>query len=218
MLRSLVGSEMCIRDSMTTVHTQLADVNARTKLLSKARSWLPSDGLFAPSAEGPRTPRAAHWEEKVSQRAQSPSAKSHPRAPSAWRLRAPAAMESASRGSPSITAGEAPSRQKAGAPAAPQVRRRNGRDCAPHQPTMTGTRSSPPLSPLRPDSPHRALHTELLIHPFSSRAQVNFMLAGVERLRQVQQGAAARHAHELCGGHRLRSGEAVAAGGIARVR
>ena len=44
------------------------------------------------------------------------------------------------------------------------------------------------------------------------------MLAGVERLRQVQQGAAARHAHELCGGHRLRSGEAVAAGGIARVR
>ena len=58
-----------------------------------------------------------------------------------------------------------------------------GRDCAPHQPTMTGTRSPPPLSPLRPDSPHRALHTELLIHPFSSRAQVNFMLAGVERLR-----------------------------------
>ena len=83
---------------------------------------------------------------------------------------------------------------------------------------MAGTRSSPPLSPLRPDSPHRALHTELLIHPFSSRAQVNFMLAGVERLRRVQQGAAARHAHELCGGHRLRSGEAVAAGGIARVR
>ena len=56
---------------------------------------------------------------------------------------------------------------------------------------MTGTRSSPPLSPLRPDSPHRALHTELLIHPFSSRAQVTGMLAGVERLRQVQQGAAA---------------------------
>ena len=83
---------------------------------------------------------------------------------------------------------------------------------------MAGTRSSPPLSPLRPDSPHRVLHTELLIHPFSSRAQVNFMLAGVERLRRVQQGAAARHAHELCGGHRLRSGEAVAAGGIARVR
>jgi hypothetical protein len=44
------------------------------------------------------------------------------------------------------------------------------------------------------------------------------MLAGVERLRQVQQGAAALHAHEPCGGHRLRSGEAVAAGGIARVR
>ena len=84
--------------------------------------------------------------------------------------------------------------------------------------TMTGTRSPPPLSPLRPDNPHRTLHTELLIHPFSSRAQVNFMLAGVERLRQVQQGAAARHAHELCGGHRLRRGEATAAGGIARVR
>ena len=83
---------------------------------------------------------------------------------------------------------------------------------------MTGARSPPPLSPLRPDNPHRTLHTELLIHPFSSRAQVNFMLAGVERLRRVQQGAAARHAHELCGGHRLRSGEAVAAGGIARVR
>ena len=44
------------------------------------------------------------------------------------------------------------------------------------------------------------------------------MLAGVERLRQVQQGAAALHAHELCGGHRLRRGEATAAGGIARVR
>ena len=44
------------------------------------------------------------------------------------------------------------------------------------------------------------------------------MLAGVERLRQVQQGAAAQHAHELCGGHRLRRGEATAAGGIARVR
>ena len=83
---------------------------------------------------------------------------------------------------------------------------------------MTGARSPPPLSPLRPDNPHRALHTELLIHPLSSRAQVTGMLAGVERLRQVQQGAAARHAHELCGGHRLRSGEAVAAGGIARVR
>ena len=51
-----------------------------------------------------------------------------------------------------------------------------GRDCAPHQPTMTGTRSPPPLSPLRPDNPHRTLHTELLIHPFSSRAQVKFML------------------------------------------
>ena len=83
---------------------------------------------------------------------------------------------------------------------------------------MTGTRSPPPLSPLRPDSPHRALHTELLIHPLSSRAQVTGMLAGVERLRQVQQGAAARHAHELCGGHRLRRGEATAVGGIARVR
>ena len=83
---------------------------------------------------------------------------------------------------------------------------------------MTGTRSPPPLSPLRPDNPHRALHTELLIHPLYSRAQVTGMLAGVERLRQVQQGAAARHAHELCGGHRLRRGEATAAGGIARVR
>ena len=93
-----------------------------------------------------------------------------------------------------------------------------GRDCAPHQPTMTGARSPPPLSPLRPDNPHRALHTDLLSLPLSSHAQVTGMLAGVERLRQVQQGAAARHAHELCGGHRLRSGEAVAAGGIARVR
>ena len=79
---------------------------------------------------------------------------------------------------------------------------------------MTGARSPPPLSPLRPDNPHRALHTELLSLPLSSRAQVTGMLAGVERLRQVQQGAAALHAHELCGGHRLRSGEAVAAGGI----
>ena len=83
---------------------------------------------------------------------------------------------------------------------------------------MTGTRSPPPLSPLRPDNPHRTLHTELLIHPFSSRAQVKFMLAAVERLRQEQQGAAARHAHELCDGHRLRRSEATAAGGIARVR